>query len=84
MSFATFIVELPREVGMRKQPAPRLFREGDRVGPSYYGEKSDARGTFMMYCPGYLSHAVVRWDGAAMPSRIAVSKLRLVERPCEP
>lgn len=58
---------------------PREFREGDRVTPIYYGVKSHAVGTFKFYCPGYLSHAMVRWDGASMDSRVKVEHLSLIE-----
>lgn len=59
---------------------PREFREGDRVTPIYYGIKSKrAVGTFKFYCPGYLSHAMVRWDGASMDSRVKVENLSLIE-----
>lgn len=57
---------------------PKLFREGDRVQVTYYGTTSRAVGTFVMYCTGYLSHCMVRWDGTHMDSRVAVDKLSLV------
>lgn len=64
-----------------KRTHPTPFRKGDRVTPVYYGTASRAVGTFVMYCPGYLSHCMVRWDGAALDSRVKAENLSLVERP---
>lgn len=63
---------------MVKRTHPTPFNPGDRVTPLYQGVKSRAVGTFVVYCPGYLSHCMVRWDDAKVDSRIAVAKLALV------
>ncbi len=59
---------------------PRVYREGDIVAP-LISKPSEARGVFITYCAGYLSHCVVQWEGAHRPYRIKVSNIRLVERP---
>lgn len=58
------------------------FREGDRVTELSYGDKPPKlRGTFQGYCRGYLSHAIVLWDGAPAPMRVAAARLVLLNRP---
>lgn len=55
------------------------FQPDDRVGP-VYTNPNERHGTFVMYCPGYKSHCMVRWDGDENATRIAAVKLRLVSR----
>lgn len=59
------------------------FRPGDRVTmPTPRGpDRRVFRGTFVGYCRGYLSHALVLWGGDAMPSRVLAAKLILLDRP---
>lgn len=61
----------------KRHPTP--FREGDRVG-HHIIKPSERHGTFTGYCRGYLSHAIVLWDGDALPTRVKASTLRLIER----
>jgi hypothetical protein len=56
------------------------FLPGDVIGPLYTGSGVTKQGVFKMYCPGYKSHCMVRWDGDELDTRIAAVKLRLVSR----
>ena len=56
------------------------FRPDDRIGP-LYTKPGETHGTFVMYCRGYLTHCIVKWDDRDKLSRVPASTLRLVNRP---